>query len=201
MTTMSNPPQPPIPTVTPPRGRGPVLGCLSLVAILGLLLVFWLSGWLERQRSGNLAQRAHSHHVRRVAEDRLRRTVPPAGGAPERTVTRESLLTGEVLTRRAQELFAEGNWTSVIQCIGLLDDLPANDPELDLMLETALFNHALQQLREGRAIPALAALQRLLVLKPTDREAGDLRSVGRTIRDYGPDAQTAEALAQFNERR
>ena len=201
---MINSPQPPATADATPKGRKPVLGCLALVVVLGIVLVIWLMGWLEQRRTGERAERARIHHLRRVSEDRLR-----GGGVSTGTqgterpgaVTPKSVRVGEVLTERARELHTAGDWAGVIQCIGLLEDLPTDDPELDLMLETALFNHALQQLHRGRAIPALESLSRLLVRTPTDREASDLRSIGRTIRDYGPDQRTAEALAQFNERR
>lgn len=196
-------PQPPIPSDPAPRGRGPVLGCLAVMVLLGTLLIVWLMGWPEQRRTGERAERARIHHLRRVSEDQLRRGVSTGAGETGRpgAATPESVRAGEVLTGRARELHTAGDWAGVIQCIGLLEDLTANDPELGLMLETALFNHALQQLQRGRAIPALESLERLLTRTPADREVSDMRSIGWTIRDYGPDQRTAEALAQFNERR
>jgi len=179
------------------------LGSLAVMVLLGIVLIVWLMGWPEQRRTGERAERARIHHLRRVSEDQLRRGVSTGAGGTDRpgAVTPESVRAGEVLTGRARELYNAGDWAGVIQCIGLLEDLTTGGPELNLMLETALFNHALQLLQQGRAIPAIESLERLLMRTPADREVSDMRSVGRTIRDYGPDQRTAEALAQFNERR
>jgi len=115
-------------------------------------------------------------------------------------VTPDQVQAGEVLAERARELYAAHDWAGVIQCVGLLEDLHTADPELSRMLETALFNRALQLLHHDQAVPALECLQQLLSRQPTDRQVSDLRSMGMTIRDYGPSPQTAAELERFSER-
>jgi hypothetical protein len=180
-----------------------VLVCLALVVLLGLVFIVWLGGFWNKRRTGELAERARVHHLRRVSEDRLRGGVPPKVEEPGRagTLSPEQARAREVLSSRARDLHAAGDWAGVIQCIGLVEGLSAADPESGTLLETALFNRALQLLHQGQAVPALESLRQLLSRTPTDREADDLRAIGLTIRDYGPDQRSTAALERFKERR
>lgn len=186
-----------------PRGRAQVLGCLAVAVVLGLVLIVWLSGWWEQRRSGERAERARIHHLRRVGEDQLRGGITAGEATGQRTGTAspERVRAGEVLAERMTELFVDRDWAGVIQCAGLLEDLPADDPALGLILEKALFNQALQLLRQDQAAPALECLETLVGRQPMDRQANDLRSIGRTIRDYGSDQRTGTELERFSERR
>ncbi len=180
-----------------------MLGCLAVVVLLGLVLIVWLGGLWDKRRIKERAERARIHHLRRVGEDRLRGGAPLGVEGKDRAgmVSPEQARAGEVLAARARELHAAGDWAAVIQCIGLLDDVSAADPQLGILLETALFNRALKLLHRGQAVPALESLQQLLSRTPTDREADDLRAIGLTIRDYGPDQRSTAALERFQERR
>lgn len=191
------------PSAPSPRDRKQVLGCLAVAVVVGLVLITWLGGWWAGSRTEDRAERARVHHLRRVGEDQLRSRV--SGGAEGQgragVVSPERMQAAEVLAGRSRDLHAAGDWAGVIQCIGLLEDFPADDPELDVLLETALFNQARQLLQQGQAVLALEYLHQLLSRTPTDLEADELRSIGLTIRDYGLDQRSKTALERFKERR
>jgi hypothetical protein len=195
-------PETPPSSAPAPKGRNRVLGGLAVVVVLGLALIVWLGGWLDQRREEQLAERARIHHLRRVGEDQLRGGIGArgAGGNRPGAVTPERMRAGEMLVERARELYVAHDWAGVIQCAGLLEDLPTDDPELGRMVEAALFNRALQLLRRDQAAPALECLHQLLSRRPADRQASDLRSIGMTIKDYGPGRQTAAELERFSER-